>query len=348
MEKAADALRNSKDYQGIGQYLKAYSRGFLNRGAGEVWTYFRVPSLKATSVSNPSYGVNLGIYGVGNPGCTASPEFGSSWCTDEGALIAKSLDILTTKVGKSCSLQSNTQTSDYNTTGLGLLPSGDVSYSSDKYFTATFNCVSNSGAPVSVSQRWNVYKKRKLTCEANFTPFLGNSILAEAALTTEALCKPKNDDNTWVTSPLKQFQSCSTNNPCHPTTGDKSREEKDFEFAGRSFNRYYHSVNQTKSVIPVGEGWSLSYSDRFDSSNTAYLDEAGNRDVFTTVAAGTGRAQNSGRLYRRISNSTTYYRVIEENGEYRDFGKDGQLLAVRNPGSPDRDVTVVYDTPRVT
>lgn len=28
MEKAADALRNSKDYQGIGQYLKAYSRGF--------------------------------------------------------------------------------------------------------------------------------------------------------------------------------------------------------------------------------------------------------------------------------------------------------------------------------
>lgn len=347
MEKAADAIRNSKDYQGIGQYLKAYSRGFLNRGAGEVWTYFRVPSLKATSVSGPSYGVNLGIYGVGNPGCTPSPEFGSSWCTDEGALIAKSLDILTTKVGKSCSLQSNVQTSDYNTTGLGLLPSGDVSYSSDKYFTSTFNCPSNSGAPVSVSWRWNVYKKRKLTCEANFTPFLGNSILAEAALTTEALCKPKNDDNTWVTSPLKQFQSCSTNNPCHPTTGDKSREEKDFEFAGRSFNRYYHSVNQTKSSIPVGEGWSLSYSDRFDSSNTAYLDEAGNRDVFTTVAAGTGRAQNSGRLYRRISNSTTYYRVIEETGEYRDFGKDGQLLAVRNPASPDRDVTVVYEGTRI-
>ncbi|NJC43769.1 UNVERIFIED_ORG: hypothetical protein FHT06_001008 [Xanthomonas campestris] len=32
MEKAADAIRNSKDYQGIGQYLKAYSRGFLSRG----------------------------------------------------------------------------------------------------------------------------------------------------------------------------------------------------------------------------------------------------------------------------------------------------------------------------
>lgn len=145
MEKAADALRNSKDYQGIGQYLKPYSKAFLNRGAGEVWTYFRVPFLKAASVSGPSYGVNLGIYGVGNPGCTASPEFGSSWCTEEGALIAKSLDILTTKLGKSCSLQSSTQTSDYNTTGLGLSSNGDVSYSSDKYFNATFNCLSNSG-----------------------------------------------------------------------------------------------------------------------------------------------------------------------------------------------------------
>lgn len=149
MEKAADAIRNSEDYQGIGQYLKAYKKSFLATGqAGQVWTYFQVPFQKAVSVANPSFGVSMGIYGNGNPGCAVSPEFGERWCVDEGALIAKSLEILTARIGNSCALKSNVQASDYNTTKLTLLSDGVVNYNQDKYFNATFNCLSNAGAPV--------------------------------------------------------------------------------------------------------------------------------------------------------------------------------------------------------
>ncbi|MFN3988616.1 MAG: hypothetical protein ACK4KV_24345, partial [Rhodocyclaceae bacterium] len=56
---------------------------------------------------------------------------------------------------------------------------------------------------------------------------------------------------------FNQRPSCAVNsNPCHPGTGDKSRAEPDFMFAGRPFVRHYHSLRQGRLAgEPLGQGW---------------------------------------------------------------------------------------------
>lgn len=57
-------------------------------------------------------------------------------------------------------------------------------------------------------------------------------------------------DFSFMSARASQVSSCSTANPCHPTTGDKTRTETDFMFAGKPFpGTTTHSLNSTIATI---------------------------------------------------------------------------------------------------
>lgn len=67
------------------------------------------------------------------------------------------------------------------------------------------------------------------------------------------LCR--NSNSYRITETVRNpGNSCPVNaNPCHPATGDKSRAEQDFVFAGRPFVRHYHSRFDLSKVNRIGQ-----------------------------------------------------------------------------------------------
>lgn len=66
----------------------------------------------------------------------------------------------------------------------------------------------------------------------------------------------------YIMGLLLQVKSCpANNNPCYPATGDKFREEYDFDFEGLRFSRFYHSRAQAGVYNPsFAPGWTHSLS----------------------------------------------------------------------------------------
>jgi RHS repeat-associated protein len=142
--------------------------------------------------------------------------------------------------------------------------------------------------------------------------------------------------------------SCKDNqNPCHPSTGDKSRAETDFDFAGRPFTRYYHSRSEFR-MDGAAIGWSHTYSERMqnDANGNPYLLSAqGYYEGFKRIGT-TGRhyrALNSpDRFVDTFDTGTVRFRLRDGSGEVREYGTVGLLLNIRNPDNPSNDVEIVY------
>lgn len=101
----------------------------------------------------------------------------------------------------------------------------------------------------------SLVKLQPFKCPAGTTPFDTNdpSIFPD-------LCRSNIRPFIRISKP-RQYESCPVNgNPCHPSSGDKSRAETDFVFAGRDFIRHYHSLREFTPGYKMADGWTHSFS----------------------------------------------------------------------------------------
>jgi RHS repeat-associated protein len=166
-------------------------------------------------------------------------------------------------------------------------------------------------------------------------------------LTLSVLCKYTG--GAVVTGPVLQVNACKeSKHPCYPATGDKARQEPDFEFAGRTFTRHYHAFRQFRNNVGSAVGWSHTFDDRItgiagSSSPAGLVDETGVYESFVSVSTGRLRGENStGKVLETFASGTVRWRLRLPGGEIREFNVDGRLLKVLQPSDPRRDVTLGY------
>jgi RHS repeat-associated protein len=132
-------------------------------------------------------------------------------------------------------------------------------------------------------------------------------------------------------------------NPCYPATGDKARFETDFEFAGRSFTRTYHSLRQVGQLPELAPGWVHSYSDRISGSPSSlsspllWTNDDGYLEIFRRVGS-TNRFVSEGNANKILDVEPTNtlahkYIVTDASGQVRYFNAAGRLIRIEDRGS---------------
>jgi len=144
-----------------------------------------------------------------------------------------------------------------------------------------------------------------------------------------------------------QRPSCPANeNPCFPATGDKMRTEHDLEFAGRSFARYYHSLQEVQNTDAVAIAWSHSFLERLryhSNTNKPYIyAEDGYIYSFTSVSYRLFRGdQNFGDFIRMLDDGT--WLLTKADGERRTYSSSGLLQEIFSSTNRSQDVVLSYD-----
>ncbi|QNN47223.1 RHS repeat protein [Thermomonas brevis] len=140
---------------------------------------------------------------------------------------------------------------------------------------------------------------------------------------------------------IRQRPSCQVGHPCHPSSGDKSRIETDFTFAGQSFSRFYHSLRQVSYADGVGHGWTHSFQTRIAADATMLISEDGYYSPLEAVGTNLFRIQGSQNTYiERLSSGE--YRFLAEDGSESIFGSDGYLTSRTYQADPTRNVVLEY------
>lgn len=309
------------------------------------------------------------------PETVGPPEFGGSWippadcarvqspyyphgCASEAEVISLTIAYLSMNNG-----QGDCFAEDFTVTGSHVSPfhsitalggtreDGSFTFEgSNRRITYTYRC------PGIVEEREaGISKDQDYTCPDGYDPVMeqpgGPSIERWNSGTP---CRPdwaEGLDSAWITTRAMQFDSCRAGpNPCYPATGDKERIEPDFEFAGRTFERNYHSLRQFPAQ-KFAPGWGHSYSQSvgtFISSphDYYYVSEHGHAETFKfgPTAATAYSSSNSGRkMVRTPGDLSVGVDVIEPNGDVKAFDRYGVLQSITNPSTPKQDVFLFYD-----
>ncbi len=197
--------------------------------------------------------------------------------------------------------------------------------------------------PVSQTESWYLYRHDTFVCQSNFIPDLGYES------ENGAVCKPETLNTVAVISgPLQQCASCAGSpNPIYPATGEKARQEPDFDFAGRTFTRYYHSLGQFRNNPAFALNWTHTYSDRVTGfvglPTVAVIDDQGYFESYIDIGSGRYRGENStDRVIDAVNDGPVMWRLRMPDGELREFDINGLLIGLRNPNSPQNDVLLSY------
>jgi RHS repeat-associated protein len=158
----------------------------------------------------------------------------------------------------------------------------------------------------------------------------------------DRVCGPNRSIPYITLRKITQTPSCAANKyPCHPDNGDKSRVEPDFEFAGRTFNRYYHSLRQVFLPQQFPVGWSFTYSSRLQLPHKYLISDEGYYAKLTQISTDVyAVGKSSGTTLTRVSDSL--YVLRDAYGEVRSFDSDGRLVAVQDLTNPANDVFISY------
>lgn len=156
------------------------------------------------------------------------------------------------------------------------------------------------------------------------------------------LCKSTVRPHIKITK-LRQENSCAVNdNPCHPSSGDKTRAEMDFSFGGWDFTRHYHSLREFKpDSSSVGVGWTHSFSMRLvapGADSTGIYTGKGHRERIAYVAQNrfVVPTMRNAQLEKLPDGS---WRLIEQSGDISSFTSTGLRTAVFNSRNPERSLT---------
>ncbi|MEN5060697.1 RHS repeat-associated core domain-containing protein [Luteimonas sp. TWI1416] len=158
------------------------------------------------------------------------------------------------------------------------------------------------------------------------------------------------DSGQWCTragrSPIsvkiRQQQSCPVGHPCHPSSGDKTRVETDFEFSGQSFSRYYHSLRQVSDAKGIGVGWTHTFQEKLDTIKRVIVSEDGYYIPLERVNDSLFRVQGSQNTHVEIL-PTGEYIYLSEDGRESIFDRSGYLKSRSYDNDPTRKFTIEYD-----
>ncbi|HDS0948714.1 TPA: RHS repeat-associated core domain-containing protein [Stenotrophomonas maltophilia] len=182
------------------------------------------------------------------------------------------------------------------------------------------------------------------TCPQNFQPDRNAAIPQDGDIRRVKWCSPSLPLPT-IYGRLKQVRTCPANaNPCHPATGDKSRSEDDFRFAGRTFTRHYHSLKE-QADRGMGIGWTHSFSPRVYKwgSEIRYVSADGYFSGTELISGNMYRVSNEpGTRVYDLGGGPTPYRLIQTTGETWDFNADGLPVTLKNPLHPANDIRFFY------
>lgn len=195
-----------------------------------------------------------------------------------------------------------------------------------------------NGWSAPTSGQIHLSKRTRFRCEVNFYAVSS----PQPAVNGMKLCANGSVYNIVETAVGPTDSNRANCDPCHPATGDKSRAERDFMFAGRPFVRHYHSRFNLSKVSRIGEHWTHTYSDRVSYSYPyPYYRDDGTVENYRWISSEWYRGDNSSRTIRKYPDGTAD--LFEPNGDIKRFDGDGVLLSIRNPERPQHDVVMAYD-----
>lgn len=371
-EDAENAMRADPQFGGIGQFLERLG-GLLPSVASEegavAHDIYRIQYRQPVK-SDLMYRLKFGsgtdaVYR--NTACqTASgdthPDY-AGWCGSEEELKQGARQYLASTKPANCTVGSSRVHIDYSTQPPHELVTADPGNPQrgtiandrgygDVYrtYATDITCPSEFGGnPVTETALWTMQRHKTFICQSGFvSENMGPAIDGN-------YCAPSNKNYVTLLSPVTQTCSLvpgdgSGPRPrCDPATGDKLEAESDFEFAGRPFNRYYHSTRQFRNNPQFAEAWTHTYADRMSSypgaSFASVVGEEGYFEVFKAISTNRFRGGPSGARqldYLTQPVGTTRWRLREPDGEVREFDGTGKLVAIRDPAMPLNDVTITY------
>lgn len=181
----------------------------------------------------------------------------------------------------------------------------------------------------------NLSKMQTFLCPDKFTPLRGFGSLAYSPngggqVLASPKCQPI-EAMPQLTFLQKGTGSCEAGTkpgPCHPATGDKSRNEVDFDFSGEPFTRHYHSTRQTGMVPPLAPGWTHTWSDRIldgGTYNLRMIRADGNIEYFLPLGGNQFKSSETARK-KLVKLADGTYRIYDESGGVQSFNTVGRLV----------------------
>lgn len=216
--------------------------------------------------------------------------------------------------------------------------------------------VKENGEPAGYSSSLYVDKWSPFTCAPDFFPKAGaNPVYKPNAYNPTAPgteCQPRLFNQVIVTRVRQKPCPKEEGNPCSPETGDKSQREVDFEFAGRSFGRAYHSLGQVEQRNALAPNWVHSYSDHIFGNPSRlydpllYFDDQGQMDVFVRVGNSSRFASESTASKVLDVEAGNVYKLTSQDGMIRRFTAAGRLTSIESADSVWR-IDFTYDDDRL-
>ncbi|MBL8300963.1 MAG: RHS repeat protein, partial [Rhodanobacteraceae bacterium] len=187
--------------------------------------------------------------------------------------------------------------------------------------------------PGPVTREINLSSQQTFLCPEDFKPVEGYGAAQYSnggalPIISRALCRA--GTMPYIVYKERQTASCPAGNspgPCHPATGDKSRNEVDFAFAGVAFTRYYHSLHQTGTIPAFAPGWTHTFSDRVldgGSTNMRIIRSDGNVEYFLPL--GNNEYKSSQTTRKKLVKLSDGYRIYDETGKVLFFNTAGRLV----------------------
>ena len=350
---AEEAIRTGAQASSPANVHLTYSHSYFPVIGKVAFAYYH-PMRPPAILGPPEYHSGLGV----PASCTraVSPNV-SPGCASESDVIADVMNHLNALNNSTCQVSGITVAGNYSSDASSLVgtPSGVgiaafQSGESYKRIEFTYTCEG-----VSVEQEIGISQHRYWACETDYRAQGVIDELAAEKWQSQELCGPEGLGGNWIEKRDVSLNSCAANgNPCYPATGDKARFETDFHFAGRPFQRSYHS--KWSSITPeLAIGWSHTYARRIAPFTALahafnYVDDNGYSEAFqfSTTGSQSWSSIGSGRkLLRNPSDPSAGFQLIEKSGETSWFNGQGQLIQISDPTTPENDVYIEYDGSRI-
>jgi RHS repeat-associated protein len=170
------------------------------------------------------------------------------------------------------------------------------------------------------------------------------------------LCR--NGEVGSIYSKVVQINTCESNTdqPCSPSTGQKTRNETDFSFDGFEFTRHYHSMVQLGSKAGLGRNWTHNYDSHLLSANPQnapaaggplsmfIVDERGELEQYSFVSTDVYRSSNrDGKVLRKRSSPDMWELQLDSSRVNFYEPVTGRLVKMTFRGQPDRDIALIHD-----
>ncbi|RYG96593.1 MAG: RHS repeat protein, partial [Alphaproteobacteria bacterium] len=358
--KAAENAMRAAEPNG-GQFLKLKDQSPEQLPSTVRYNY-SVPDQVLDSYGASLYGIDYGGVIGGDGYCPVSlatedrpTEWGGSFCYDEAEMISTFAAKPKGCGGRSC------YTHDYVVEGSYILPYSEVSAHQYTRWVPpitvngpnegwlehvgkeiTWQETYNDGDHETYSFSARLLKIQRFVCPAGLTP-----IATDDTSINPKLCRSPALANISVA----RSQVCSdcVGHPSIPATGDKYRAEVDFNFAGRAFTRYYHSLRQlAPEVGRLGAGWTHTFSAWMGQPNYLPKMMTDEGHLVPYLLVGIGHLVISRPPTAAASTidqqSDGSWRTVEPNGRVSVFASTGQLLSMEDPDNAANNVVMTYDT----